>query len=161
MTQDVFLRRANTHWIMRLFMFRKLPAAWFMGLRVRSCDLEQCVVELPYGWRSQNPFRSIYFAAQCAAGEMSTGLVAMAHLQGKPPVSMLVTQIEAEFIKKASETLRFICTDGHDLKLAIEKAITTGEPQTFLATSVAFLPDGQEAARFRIQWSFRAKSQQG
>src|SRR5690606_10376148 len=90
---------------MRLFLLWKLPAAWFMGISVRACDGGQAVVKLPYGWRSQNPFRSIYFAAQCAAGELSTGVLALTHLQGKPPVSMLVTRVEAEFLKKASDTL--------------------------------------------------------
>lgn len=132
-----------------------------MGLRVHACDTEQCLVDLPYRWRSQNPFRSTYFAAQCAAGELSTGLLAMAHLQEKPPVSMLVTHIEAEFHKKASAKLRFACTDGHGLKTAIERTLETGEPQTFVATSVARLPDGQEAARVRITWSFKAKRQAG
>jgi len=160
MTQTTFLRRANTPWIMRLFLCWKLPAAWFMGIRVRVCDLEHCVVELPFGWRSQNPFRSIYFAAQCAAGELSTGLLAMAHLQDKPAVSMLVTHIEADFFKKTSETLRFICTDGNTLKSAIEQALATGEPQTFVATSVAHLPNGMEAARVRISWSFKTKRQE-
>lgn len=140
---------------MRLFLLRKLPAAWFMGIRVRSCDLEKCVVQLPYGWRSQNPFRSTYFAAQCAAGELSTGLLAMAHLQGKPSVSMLVTNIEADFLKKASETLTFTCSDGAALEAAIQKALDTGEAQTFQAESIGRLPEGVEAARVRITWSFK------
>lgn len=142
---------------MRLFLLWKLPAAWFMGIRVRSCDPEKCVVELPYGWRAQNPFRSTYFAAQCAAGELSTGLLAMAHLQEKPPVSMLVTHIEADFFKKADQTLRFTCLDGSKFQHTIQIALETGEAQTFQAESIATLPDGREAARVRITWSFKIK----
>ncbi|HND87824.1 MAG TPA: DUF4442 domain-containing protein, partial [Saprospiraceae bacterium] len=66
---------------MRLFLLWKLPAAWFMGIGVQHCEAGRAVVSLPYGWRSQNPFRSAYFAAQCAAGELSTGLLALAALQ--------------------------------------------------------------------------------
>jgi hypothetical protein len=157
MSQSNFLRRANTSWKMRLFLLWKLPAAWFMGIRVKSCDLEKCQVELPYSWRAQNPFKSTYFAAQCAAGELSTGLLAMAHLQEKPPVSMLVTHIEAEFLKKASETLTFTCSDGLAFSEAIRKALDTGEAQSFQAISIACLPDGREAARVKITWSFKAK----
>ena len=147
-----------TPWKMRFYMFWKLPAAWFMGIGVRSCDGAKAVVRLPYGWRSQNPFRSTYFAAQCAAGEMSTGLLALMHLHGKPPVSMLVTRIEAEFVKKASDTLLFTCEDGIQIEAAIRQAIETGEPQVFRATSVGRLPDGTEAARVWLTWSFRKKS---
>jgi hypothetical protein len=68
MTTTKFLRWVNTPPLMRYFLFRRLPAAWFLGLRVQSCDGAQAVVRLNYGWRSRNPFRSIYFAAQCAAG---------------------------------------------------------------------------------------------
>jgi len=142
---------------MGLFLLWKLPSAWFMGIRVRSCDLEQCVVELPFGWRSQNPFRSTYFAAQCAAGELSTGLLALAHLQEKPRVSMLVTHIDADFFKKASETLIFTCKDGNAFQIVIQKALETGEAQIFQAKSIATLPDGQEAARVSITWSFKSK----
>jgi hypothetical protein len=157
MTQTDFILRANTPWKMRLFLLWKLPAAWFMGVRVRSCDLEKCVVELPYSWRSQNPFRSTYFAAQCAAGELSTGLLAMAHLQGLPAVSMLVTHIEADFVKKVAETLTLTCTDGKLFQATIQKAIDTGEAQVFKAESIATLPNGQVAARIRITWSFKMK----
>ncbi|GAB4490583.1 MAG: hypothetical protein OHK0019_09660 [Saprospiraceae bacterium] len=152
-----FFKIANSPWRMRFFLLWKLPAAWFMGISLRSCDSERAVVRLPYRWRSQNPFRSTYFAAQCAAGEFSTGILALAHLQGKPPVSMLVTRVEAEFFKKASETLLFTCEDGRALEATIRETLETGEPQVFRATSLGKLPDGTEAARVWITWSFKRK----
>jgi hypothetical protein len=142
---------------MRLFLLWKLPSAWFVGIGVRFCDEQKSLVRLPYGWRSQNPFRSTYFAAQCAAGELSTGILALAHLQGKPPVSMLVTHVEAEFLKKASATLEFTCEDGKSLEKTIERALETGEAQVFKATSIGRLPDGTEAAKVWITWSFKKK----
>lgn len=146
---------------MSLFLLWKLPAAWFMGIGVQFCDGEKAVARLPYGWRSQNPFRSTYFAAQCAAGELSTGILALTHLQGKPPISMLVTHVEAEFFKKASATLLFTCEDGKNLEETIERALKTGEAQIFRATSVGRLPDGTEAARVWITWSFKKKVEKG
>lgn len=142
---------------MRLFLFWKLPAAWFMGIGVRSCNPENAVTSLPYGWRSQNPFRSTYFAAQCAAAELSTGLLALAALQEQPPVSMLVTQIEASFSKKADQTLLFTCQDGALMQQAVREAVETGAAQTVRATSIGTLPDGTEAARVHITWSFKRK----
>lgn len=154
---SAFLRRVNTGWKMHLFLLWKLPSAWFMGIRVHSCTAAQCTVKLPFSWRAQNPFRSTYFAAQCAAAELSTGLLAMAHLQNKPVVSMLVLHIEADFLKKASDTLTFNCFDGDAFEAVIEKALSTGQPQTFEAKSVGTLPDGQEAVHVRITWSFKKK----
>lgn len=158
MSSQRFFRLANTPWRMCLFLLWKLPAAWFMGIGVRHCDAEKCVVRLPYGWRSQNPFRSTYFAAQCAAAELSTGLLVMGNLQGKAPVSMLVTNIEAAFFKKAAATLLFTCEEGQRVKGLIEQALQTGEAQVFTLQSEGRLPDGQLAASVRITWSIKRKS---
>lgn len=158
MNQSTFLKWVNSPLRMWFFLFWKLPAAWFMGLRVLSCTQEGARVALPYGWRSQNPFRSTYFAAQCAAGEMSTGLLAMAAMQGRAPVSMLVTEIRAEFHKKASQTLVFECIMGKEIADCVQKALEGGEAQTITAESIGRLPDGTEASRVWVQWSFKRKS---
>ncbi len=157
MDKVTFLRRVNNTFLFQLFQLWKLPAAWFMGLRIEHCDGNTCTVRLPYGWRSQNPFRSVYFAAQCAAGEMSTGLLALAALQERPPVSMLVVKIEAEFIKKAASDLRFTCDEGALVEATIQQAIDSGQGQTLRLCSIGRLPDGAEAARVWITWSFRKK----
>jgi Domain of unknown function (DUF4442) len=158
MTVAAYLRTANTPWKMRYFMFNRLPAAWFMGIGVQELSSERAVIRLPYGWRSQNPFKSIYFAAQCAAAEMSTGLLATAALQEQPPVSMLVRHIEAEFLKKASHTLLFTCEQGAEVQAVIRKAVETGEPQTLRMAAVGRLPDGVEASKVWVEWSFKVKS---
>lgn len=142
---------------MGAYLFWKLPGAWFMGAQIYSCDAEKCVVRLPYRWRSQNPFRSIYFAAQCAAAELSTGMLSLVALEGQPPVSMLVVGFEAQFLKKAGDTLLFTCEDGAAMLASIQQAIATGEAQTFTAISVGRLPDGSEASRMVVTWSFKVK----
>lgn len=152
------LRSINSPWRFRLFLWWKLPAAAFMGIQIKHCAAQQAVVRLPYGWRSQNPFRSIYFAAQCAAAEMSTGLLALAALEGREPTSMLVVHVEAEFLKKASGALLFTCDQGDAIAQTVEKALQTGEAQTLRALSVGTLPDGSEAARVWVTWSFRKKT---
>ena len=48
----------------RLWTWRALPLAAFAGVRLTRLDGDVAVVRLPGGWRSQNPFRSTYFAAQ-------------------------------------------------------------------------------------------------
>jgi len=157
MTKNKFFQWVNSPLKMRFFLLWKLPMAWFAGIGVQHCDAQKSVVRLPYGWRSQNPFRSTYFAAQCAAAELSTGLLALAQLQESPPVSMLVTHIEAEFFKKASDMLLFTCEEGEALTRTIEKALETGEGQVIVAQSTGRLPDGVIACVVKISWSFKAK----
>lgn len=142
---------------MRLFLLWKLPSAWFMGIGVRECNEERAVVRLPFGWRSQNPFQSSYFAAQCAAGELSTGVLGLLAMAGQPPMSMLVLRVEAEFYKKAAETLLFTCEEGGKIAETVAAALASGEAQTIRAASVGRLPDGTEAARVWVTWSFKAK----
>jgi hypothetical protein len=157
MTKARFFSIVNNRLLFDCFMLLKLPAAWFMGIRLRYCDGAVSEVVLPYGWRSQNPFRSTYFAAQCAAGELATGILALAAIQEGPPVSMLVLGIEADFLKKASAPLLFRCTEGEAVARAIALAVESGTPQTMRMTVSGVLPDGVEACRVRIDWSFRRK----
>ncbi len=155
--QEKMLRNLRNPLKMRLFYFQRLPSVWFWGVRVKTAELNRAQVTLPYTWWSQNPFRSTYFAAQAGASELSTGILAMLALEGRPKTSMLVTHLEGDFTKKADQLLTFTCTQGAELQDAIDKAITTREPHAFTATSVGTLPDGTEASLFRITWSFKVK----
>ena len=155
--QALLRRRMLSPFTWRLFAARKLPSVGFWGIRIRELDRDACTVTMPYGWRTQNPFRSTYFAAQCGAAELSTGALALLHLEGKPGVSMLVTRFDSEYYKKASDTLRFECRSGGDIAAAVDEALRSGEGQTVVAVSEAFLPDGAPASRFKVTWSFRRR----
>jgi hypothetical protein len=141
-----------------LFMLRQLPAAWFSGVRLVYLKERECRVSVPYKWFTRNPFRSTYFACLAMAAEMSTGLLAMAHIYGrKPGVSMLVTGIEGSFHKKATSRSEFTCLDGQAIADAIELAVTSGEPQSYAAVSTGHNEKGEVVAVFRIMWSFKAR----
>jgi Domain of unknown function (DUF4442) len=145
----------------RLFLFTKLPAAYFAGVRVRDIDEKKCIVTVPYKWLSQNPFRSTYFACLSMAAEMSTGALAMAHLYKiDPPVSMLVVKVESEYFKKATGRTSFICEDGELFQTAIAATIATGEARIVKARSTGTNAQGEVVAEFYITWSFKAKSKQ-
>ena len=94
-------RQILNPWAMRAWMLQTLPLAWFAGLRVTALTADACTVTVPYGWRSQNPFRSTYFAAQAMAAEMSTGHRLMASSQ-KDQVSTPVVFSKRKTAKPAS-----------------------------------------------------------
>ena len=143
----------------RMFLFTKLPAAFFAGVRVREVDANRCMVSVPYKWLSQNPFRSTYFACLSMAAEMSTGVLAMAHLYNiNPPVSMLVVKVESEYFKKATGRTFFVCEDGELFQKTIEESIASGEAKTVKAKSTGKNKEGEVMAVFYITWSFKAKS---
>jgi hypothetical protein len=72
---------------------------------------------------------------------------------------MLVTGMEAEYVKKATGTIVFTCEDGAAIEATVLRAIETGEGQTFRATSVGVQEDtGMVVSKMYFTWSFKAKS---
>lgn len=152
--------RMRNPWLLRGFMLAKLPLALFAGLRVRELNEDRCVVSVPYGWRSTNPFRSTYFAALSMAAEMSTGAPAMMAVEMAPqPVAMLIVGLEASFEKKATSTTAFVCEDGQKAFAAVAETVRTGEPVTVRMETVGRMPDNTLVARFVFTWSFKRRSQ--
>jgi hypothetical protein len=158
MASDKFIRLIKHPVKFRLYLLSKLPAAYFSGVRVRDIDEQHCVVTVPYKWFSQNPFRSTYFACLAMAAEMSTGILAMAHVyQRQPAVSMLVVKFEASYFKKATGKTKFVCNDGLAIQQAVENAIAAGEPQTIIATATGVNEQNEKVAECLITWSFKKK----
>ena len=154
-----FLRMAGSSLRFNFFLFLRLPAAYFSGVCLREITAGRAVATVPFKWLTQNPFRSTYFASQAMAAELSTGILAMAHLHGRnPPVSMLVVHIEADFHKKATARTAFTCNDGDGMRSAVEKAARTGEPVIFVARSEGRSPSGELVSEFRVTWSFKPKA---
>ncbi|MGV3595223.1 MAG: thioesterase, partial [Sediminibacterium sp.] len=100
---NAFRKQISNPLKFRFFLLQRLPSAFFSGLKIRSFDQNQSVIGVRYSWFSQNPFRSMYFAVQSMAAEMSTGILGFAQIyQRKPSVSMLVLKVEGHFTKKAT-----------------------------------------------------------
>ena len=156
---EKFLKKINNPLKSRLFLLAKLPSAFFSGVRVLVADKNKCVVTVPYRWFSQNPFKSTYFACLSMAAEMSTGVLAMAHLyKHDPPVSMLVTRVQGDFIKKATGRTHFTCEDGSVIRQTIEDAVFSGEGKIITARSYGRNAAGEIVAQFDITWSFKPKT---
>jgi len=158
MSFQAFKKLADSRLKFGLFMFAKLPSAFFCGVRVRSLDEATSVVSVPFKWLSQNPFKSIYFACQAMAAEMGTGMFGLGYThQSKPPFSMLVTNIEGKFVKKANERIYFTCTDGPLFKQAVNECLQTGEARQVIAKSIGSTKAGDVVSEFLVTWSFKAK----
>jgi hypothetical protein len=152
-------KRMLSPMLMRLFMLAKIPLGLFAGMRVDALEGDRCQTSLPYGWRTTNPFRSMYFAAQAMAAELSTGALAMLAVESAPEsVAMLITGLESEFGKKADQRTTFTCEDGGAVFAAVAETLRTGEPVTVRARTVGRMPDGTEVSRFVFTWSFRKRS---
>jgi len=155
---EKFLQLVKSPFKFGFFLFSKLPSAYFSGVRVKEFSYEKSVVTVPYKWFSQNPFKSLYFACQAMAAELSTGLLALLHVNGrKPAVSMLVIKIEGEFLKKGVSVVSFVCKDGEAMESAIEEAVVSGNSVQFTAKSIGTNEKGEVVSEFKITWSFKVK----
>ncbi|MCP4807868.1 MAG: DUF4442 domain-containing protein [Proteobacteria bacterium] len=140
------------------YMLAKLPLALMAGLRITSFDADHSSVSVPYGWRSQNPFRSTYFAALSMAAEMSTGALGLAVVEAAPdPVSMLITGMTGEFTKKATDVTTFTCRDGRAMAEAVARTLSDGKSVQVVAETIGTNQAGVEVARFTFTWSFKKK----
>ena len=143
---------------MNLYFLQKLPSLFFWGVKIKSASRECFQTRIPYRWRTQNPFRSTYFAAQSGAAELSTGILGMLALADTVPCSMLIVSMEAAFLKKATNWITFTCDEGTAIQATVQKAIETGEPQTITVTSTGVQEDnGSIVSQMKFTWSFKKK----
>ena len=140
------------------FSFFKLPAAWWCGVRLRDIDENRAIVTVTHRWINQNPFKSMFWAVQGMAAELSTGAMMIDQIEqtGKK-ISMLVANNNANFSKKATGKITFTCEDGHLIKEALDKTIATGDGQTIWMKSVGVNEDGVVVSTFNFEWTVRLK----
>jgi hypothetical protein len=157
-TFNQFVQKISNPIRFGFFLATKLPAAFFVGLRLNQIDEEQCTIGVRHSWFSKNPFRSMYFAAEAMAAEMSIGLLAFGYIYKQPSkVSMLVIKMEADYFKKGTGKLRFTCNDGKAIENAIAETLRTGQGITLICESEGKNEADQTVATFKFTWSFKAK----
>ena len=72
------------------FLFFKLPSVWWCGIRVREISKESCSANVRLGWFNKNPFKSLFWAVQGMAAELTTGILIMQAInESKKNISML------------------------------------------------------------------------
>ena len=144
---------------LNVFLFFKLPSAFWSGVRVKSISKEQCVVTVKHRWFNQNPFKSMYFAVQAMAAELTTGALVMMQIKksGKK-ISMLVANNNSNFSKKVTGRITFTCNDGHLIEEAIKQTIATGEGQTIWMKSVGVNEKREQVSEMNFEWSIKLKA---
>ncbi|MBA3704341.1 MAG: DUF4442 domain-containing protein [Bacteroidetes bacterium] len=158
MSEPKFQKLVNNNFLFRLYLLKSLPLAFIAGIRVKELSKEKAVTVVKYGWINQNPFRSMYFACQAMAAEMTTGLLTInGTYKSNPAVSMLIVQNKAVYHKKAIGKITFTCSDGKLIFDAVNKAKTSGEGVLLDATSIGKDESGDMVAEFTFTWSLKVK----
>lgn len=141
------------------YLFLKLPAAWWCGVRVYRISPNGAEVRVRHRWINQNPFRSMFWAVQGMAAELSTGsLLMQAIKQSGKDVSMLVLNNRAQFFKKATGLITFRCTQGDLVHAVLERTLAGGEGQTVWLTATGTNEEGVTVSTFEFEWTLRLRS---
>ena len=150
---------ALSPWKMKLYMLMNLPMGFIAGLKIIEITSQTAQISVPYKFVNKNPFKSMYFAVQAMAAELSSGILALAEVyEASKPVSMLVLNMKASFTKKARTKVIFTCDDGDKIRNAITASIKTGEGQTVDVVSVGIDKGGNQVAVFTFTWTFKPKT---
>lgn len=140
------------------FLFFKLPSAYWSGVRVKSINNNECVVSVKLNWFNKNPFKSIFWAVQGMAAELSTGMLVSKQINDrKINVSMLVISSSSNFYKKAVGRIKFNCIQGNELKNIFDKLDEKNPTNKITMFSRGIDEVGDVVSDFKFEWSFKRK----
>ena len=150
-------RKKTSSPLFRLFLLRKLPLAFFAGVKIAKLDDQGSVTVLKYRWINQNPFRSTYFAAMQMSAELSTGLLLYQYQQSSFKFSMLLVRVEADYIKKAVGRVEYRCNSGLAVDSFIKELDQYSDGNKIEIPVIAYNESNEEVAKFRFTWSCKKK----
>ena len=141
-----------------LGQFISMPLGSFAGLKIVDITSETCRVRLPGGWRTQNPFKSTYWAAQGMAAEMATGVIPSAYVRASQiPIRMILAGTEARFKKMCKSESVFEHKAGDVVREAMSETLRTGKSVECKLDSHGFDAEGDCISEWSFIWSFRAR----
>ncbi|AXT19571.1 DUF4442 domain-containing protein [Flavobacteriaceae bacterium AU392] len=142
-----------------VFLMLKLPSAYICGVRVKKINSKGCITSVRLKWINKNPFKSLFWAVQGMAAELSTGTLVMLKIkESGRNISMLVANNNASFLKKAVGRITFECKDIDIINAAITKAIQTKEGQTFWVNAKGINKEGIQVCDFNFEWTIKLKT---
>ena len=135
------------------FLLYKLPAAWLTGVRVSVINDLKCEVKVRFRWINQNPFRSMYWAVQGMAAELTTGMLVMKNIkESNSNISMLLVGNKSNYFKKATGKIKFVCDEGENAKELINLTKLNKTHKAWLKAKGTD-ESGDIVSEFYFEWS--------
>jgi hypothetical protein len=148
----------NTPSKINRWMLFKLPAAWLSGVRLSLINDSRCEVKVKFKWINQNPYRSMFWAVQGMAAELTTGMLLTNSIQNsKANISMLLVSNKSSFYKKAVGKITFICEEGENAKKLINSTIQNITSKAWFKVK-GFDETGDLVSEFDFEWSCKKRN---
>ena len=139
------------------WMLFKLPAAWLTGVRLTLIDESKCEVKVRFKWINQNPYRSMFWAVQAMAAELTTGMLLTKSIQdSNSDISMLLVSNKSSFYKKAVGKITFVCDEGEIAKQLINSTIKNTTSKAWFKAKV-YDEAGDQVSEFDFEWSCKKR----
>ena len=139
-------------------MLFKLPAAWLSGVRLSLINDSRCEVKVKFKWINQNPYRSMFWAVQGMAAELTTGMLLTNSIQNsKANISMLLVSNKSSFHKKAVGKITFICEEGENAKKLINSTIQNITSKAWFKAK-GYDETGDLVSEFDFEWSCKKRN---
>jgi hypothetical protein len=140
------------------FLFFKLPSAFFCGVRLNYIDSSKSIVSIRHSWFNKNPYKSIFWAAQGMAAELTTGSLLIKIInQSGFNVSMLVIENKSSFYKKATGKVVFQCNQGKKIQDLINSLSQENNKGIIELKSTGFDSDNIKVSEFSFTWSLKVR----
>ena len=141
------------------FLFFQLPSAFFCGVRLKYLDSFKSIVSINHSWFNKNPFKSIFWAAQGMAAELTTGsLIKNAIKESGVNVSYLVVENKSSFYKKATGKIIFECNQGKELQDLFNSFDKDNNEAIIELKSIGTDSNNIKVSEFSFTWSLKVRS---
>ena len=142
----------------RLYLLFNLPMGWLAGMKIIDLTENHCITSVPFKWINKNPFKSVYFAVQSMAAELSTATACMVAIQGhQPSIALIIVDMKGHFYKKATGKVFFTCLHQGQTYDTVAQALASKKAQTLSLKTVGKMSDGTLVSEFTFTWSFKQR----
>ena len=142
----------------RLYLLFNLPIGWLAGMKIIDFTEKHCITSVPFNWINKNPFKSVYFAVQSMAAELSTATACMVAIQGyQPSIALIIVDMKGKFHKKATGKLFFTCIHQSQAYDAAARAVALKKAQELSLKTIGKMSDGTVVSEFTFTWSFKQR----
>lgn len=143
-------------WKLRLLGWFKIPMIGYTSPRLISIDENKAEVEVKFRRRTKNHLGSMYLGALAIGADVAAGIhVFYFAEQSKLKVSFAFKSMDAQFVKRATSSVRFLSEQGEEIRWLIEESKVSGERLNRDITAEAYDQAQELIATFKMEISVK------
>lgn len=136
----------------------KVPLLGICRPKVMELSESRGIIQLPFEFLTKNHVGSMYFGALAMGAELSIALPLLARMfEDRAPITFIFKDFQAEFLKRAEDTVHFISEDVAQVNAVVDRALQSGEREngTFRGYAVAASNPVEKLVEYRLTISVK------